>query len=118
MICKAIEIRDKMTFIPAIAIRLSVPEELNPEDLGEAYLLRRCGFIRNDTAVLLVRMTASGEAGAASYDRFDWPGSSRTMTEAHKWIRERWDEIKSGDVVDVQFILGETTIPKQSERLG
>ena len=35
---KAVEIRDKATFIPAIAIKME------PENEGQRYLLARCGF--------------------------------------------------------------------------
>lgn len=39
------------------------------------------------------------------------------MGNAHNWIIDHWQELKDGDVVDVQFILGETKEPKVSERL-
>ena len=38
------------------------------------------------------------------------------MPVAHNYIIEHWHELKDGDVVDVQFILGETKAPKVSER--
>jgi hypothetical protein len=34
----------------------------------------------------------------------------------HHWLLDHWGEIKSGDVVDVEFILGETATLKVSER--
>jgi hypothetical protein len=37
------------------------------------------------------------------------------MGNAHHWIIEHWDELKDSDVVDVEFILGETQQPKVSE---
>jgi len=40
------------------------------------------------------------------------------MLIAHQYIRVHFDELKDGDVVDVQFIMGKTTEPKISERLG
>jgi len=38
------------------------------------------------------------------------------MLNAHKYIKEHWDELRSGSVVDVEFILGESKEPKASER--
>lgn len=35
---------------------------------------------------------------------------------AHLYVRDHWAELRDGDVVDVQFILGETAAPKKSER--
>jgi hypothetical protein len=38
------------------------------------------------------------------------------MAQAHHHIYEKWDSLEDGDVVDVEFILGETTKPKLSEK--
>lgn len=40
----------------------------------------------------------------------------RTLGIAHKYINEHYDELDSGDVVDVRFILGETEKPEPSTR--
>lgn len=37
------------------------------------------------------------------------------MHEAHKYIQQHWDELQSGEVVDVEYILGETTVKKESD---
>lgn len=39
------------------------------------------------------------------------------MPIAHCWIIRHFAELRDGDVVDVQFILGESAQPKVSERL-
>ena len=39
----------------------------------------------------------------------------RTMPVAHDWIINHFDELRDGAVVDVQFILLETTAPKEAE---
>ena len=44
------------------------------------------------------------------------PGDTRTKPVAHQFIEKNWSTLKDGDVVDVQFILGETAEPKRSER--
>ncbi|KKL90716.1 hypothetical protein LCGC14_1901950, partial [marine sediment metagenome] len=41
----------------------------------------------------------------------------RTVAEAHRYVAAHWDELKSGDVIDVEFVLDETTEKKVSERL-
>jgi hypothetical protein len=34
---------------------------------------------------------------------------------AHRYIEQTFSQLKSGDLIDVQFIIGETTEPKVSE---
>jgi hypothetical protein len=38
------------------------------------------------------------------------------MPNAHLWIEANFDKLNDGDVVDVEFILGERAMPKVSER--
>ena len=40
----------------------------------------------------------------------------RTFQIAHLWFIDHWDELKDGDVIDVEFILGESSEAKTSER--
>ena len=76
------------------------------------YLLRRCGYSCDDRPnVILTRLDGNGKA---TNDPSAWGG--RTWPVAHRHIIERWHELADGDVVDVQFILGETPAPKVSER--
>lgn len=97
---KLLEIRDRATTIPAMAIRVS----------GEdGWLMRRAGF--GDPMVYLVMLATE----RACYDPYNWGG--RTMPVAHNFIAEHWDEIADDEVIDVEFILGETSAAKQSERL-
>ena len=99
---KFIEIRDAGTFIPALAFSIS---------REDGYLARRAGF--GDQLIYLVKI---GQQQCA-YDPYNWPGSSRTMTVAHGWITQHWDEIVDGQVVDVEFILGLRPVPKESEQV-
>jgi hypothetical protein len=64
--------------------------------------------------IILMRLTDS----ESHFDPMGWPGGSRTMRAAHYHILDNFENLKSGDVVDVQFILEETEWPKVSERLG
>lgn len=111
MTAKLFEIRDVGTFIPALAIRL------DPSCEADRYLLARAGFGRepDDQAGYVMLTTLSGGSGSAQCDPYEWGGGNRTMHYAHKHICENFDSLDSGSVVDVQFILGETATPKQSE---
>lgn len=112
---KLFEIRDTATFIPVMAVKL------NPTCGEEMYLLGRAGYGLTPVAqaeyVLLWRI--AGEVHQATCDPYQWPGGPvvRTMPQAHEYIIEHWDDLTSGDVVDVEFILGETSERKVSERL-
>jgi len=103
---KALELRDEGTFIPLIAV------DMNPDNEEQRYLLRRCGYPCNGKPnVVVTRMSADGLP--SSNDPYHW--QDRTFAVGHQWIIEHWAELSDGDVVDVQFILGETRKPKVSE---
>ena len=104
---KTIEIRDSATFIPALATRLKAIEVV------DHYLVEeRGGWSNVVPQVVLTRL----DNGASHIDIYGWGTQARTMPDAHEWITAHWDEIKSGDVVDVQFNNGETAVKKVSER--
>jgi len=105
---KMLEIRDKGTFIPVLCIRPLADNE------GQRYLLRRDGYAGDESeqCVIVVKAQCRG----VSYDPYNWPGDGRTMPNAHQYIEKHWNELNDGDVVDVQFILGETDKSKVSER--
>lgn len=107
MEAKAFEIRDSATFIPVIAVRMM---SSHPK---EHYLLRRSGY-GSEPLVMLCRMGADGSSLQASYSPFNW-GNARTLICAHQHIEANWDKLTTGDVIDIQFILGETPQPKLSE---
>jgi hypothetical protein len=98
------EVRDYATFIPVICI------EIETENDMEEYLLGRMGFSDVMRYIQLVWISA----GKTEYDPFRW--NDRTMFNAHKYIRENWDDLETGAVIDVQYILGETPNKKVSER--
>ncbi len=113
MTAKLFEIRDEGTLIPVMAVRLK------PGDEAERWLLARCGYgplgESQSKYVLVVQIDAG--YGNATSDRFKW-GDRRTMLHAHTYIKEHFDELESGAVVDVEFILGESDEPKQPQRKG
>jgi hypothetical protein len=119
VIVKAFEVRDTGTFIPVIAIKM-IPTQQGGRFEQERYLLARAGYgpdPRETPCIILCRMSASGVDHNATYDPYAWGGAgTRTMQIAHLHILEHFDEMFSGDVVDVEFIRGETQEPKLSER--
>lgn len=111
---KLFELRDRMTFIPVLAVRMS-----EPCNVAENYLLIRAGYRFHgepgeSTMVLLTR--AQGRNDKANSDPMDW--GDRTFSTAHEYITRNFTELQSGDVIDVEFILKESAEPKISERLS
>ena len=105
MIVKAVEIRDRMTFIPALAILMT------PINEAEKFLAWRCGFLPEAPNVLLIKLSSL----QTEFSPHQW-GETRTMRIAHEYLYAHFSELKEGDVIDVEYILGETTEPKKSER--
>lgn len=104
---KCLEIRDRGTFIPVICIRPV------PENSAQLYLLRRDGYRGDDSERCIIMVNA--QCHGVAYDPYDW-SDGRTKGNAHNFIVDHWHELSDGDVIDVQFILGEATAPKKSER--
>ena len=111
MITKLFEIRDIATFIPVLATRIEHENE------AQSYLLLRAEF-RNPLkplarCILLCRINSHG--GECQILPHNWRG--RTMVTAHDHIIKNWNQLEDGDVIDVEFILGETRVRKISERV-
>ncbi len=105
---KILEIRDEGTFIPALCV------DINPDNEEQRYLMRRMGYPCDGAPnVVVTHLSAGGHR--AWNDPYGW--GDRTWKVAHNYIIEKWDTLVDGDVVDVQFILGETDKPKVSERI-
>jgi hypothetical protein len=98
---KRVEIRDRATCIPAVALRLSG----GPADR----LLWRAGY-GPEGSIMLIHLTSQ----ECRHDAYAWPTSPRTMREAHIWLAAHWFEFYGG-VLDVEYILGEVAQPKTSE---
>ncbi len=112
MTAKLFEIRDEGTLIPVMAVRLGLGNE------AERWLLSWSGY-GIDTEVqaqyVLVAQINAGY-GTITSAPLKW-GDRRTMLYAHKYIKKHFDDLESGAVVDVEFILGESDKPKQPQRL-
>ena len=112
---KFLEIRDEATCIAAVAFDCQPVHASQVFAVDHTYL-RRCGFHINDPggerrgSVCLITL----DTPRCQYDPHKW-GGCRTMTNAHLYIRDHWDSIKNGDVVDVQVILNEAEQPAGAE---
>lgn len=91
---KLFEIRDRATFISALAVRFVGNDD---------YLLRRAGFGQTLPYAMLTHI----ESQRTEYDAFKW--GNRTMQAAHHHIISDWPALTSGQVVDVEYILGESS---------
>lgn len=106
MITKLFELRDRATLVPVMATLAESEHD------AERWLLARAG-LRGGGLVILTGLETLPDRAAC--DPFYW-GGNRTRLVAHKYITEHWHELATGTVIDVEFILGETTAPKASER--
>jgi len=98
---KLFEVRDRGTFVPAMAIRVN--DDDDP-------LLGRAGFGLHPLVILI---PMSRFPTTANYDARAW--GDRTFATAHDYIERTWNTLIDGDVIDVEYILGETAKPKTSE---
>ncbi len=113
---KLFEIRDRMTMIVACGVRMVAPRTMgNGEIMAEQFLLRHAGYPTIETLIFLSQIAGDG-LNRGTCDPYSWGG--RTMPVAHQYIQEHWRELKSGSVIDVQFILGETEKPCMTEMLS
>jgi hypothetical protein len=109
---KILEIRDTGTFFAVLAV------DMNPagQFVGtQRYYLRRCGYPCDGRPnIAITHLSANGRP--CWNDPYGWGG--RTYPVAHNYIIEHWPALEDGDVIDVEFILGETAAKKISERLS
>ena len=101
---KALEVRDKATFIPVLAVDMNpgapIPDGTMSEaeleahlnaDVGRRYLLRRCGYACDgEPNVILTRLSGNGNA---TNDPYEW--GDRTFQAAHHYIIKHWAELQN-----------------------
>ena len=105
---KLFEVRDRATCISVMATGFS--REDFPENSVEGWIIGRSGF-RGSHYVIVTQL----DPVKSEYDAFRWPESPRTMRQAHLYIESCWHNLKSGDLIDVEFNLGESSEKKTSE---
>ncbi len=104
---KLFEVRDRATFIPVMATKVNAANE------AQAALLRASGY-GDDPYEYVILARIAGGGGQSFCDPYDWAGG-RTLQVAHQFIRDNFERLEDGFVVDVEFILGETGQPKSAE---
>ena len=126
MVTKILEVRDRGTFFPVVCVDMNnvsasaevpvVSSIVNERWEHRQYLLCRMGYpCDGKPNIAMAHARAGGDP--FTNDPYFWSGS-RTYPIAHNYIIDHWAELKDGDVIDVEFILGETTEQKISERLS
>lgn len=101
-----VEIRDRNTYIPAAVLVISA------SNAAQRYHLGRSGWSIDGTQCILTKLSD----GNGRCDAYDW--DDRTMQTAHNYISDslyKGYPIADGQVIDVEYILGETKEPKLSE---
>ena len=102
---KYFEIRDRGTLILVLAVQYGAHSP------REQKILQRAGLWGGGAYSLQLTDLVSGRT---ERDAYAWTGS-RTKHEAHKYIEKNWDFLNSGEVIDIEYVLGEVHTPKQSE---
>lgn len=110
---KMFEVVDRATCLVVVATKMT-PEYKNDdydEYEREYNLLRKMGFSDFKTNPLVLMYSVDHKKGY--YTPYEW--NSRTMTTAHKYIQDNFDELEQDDVIDVEYVLGETQEIKKSQ---
>ena len=107
---KYFELRDAMTFIPVVCIRVA-PRELSGV---EAYLAQRAGIAPTQEFVYMLELTND----RIFWNPSRWGDDRDTRFICHMHILHHWEELSSGDVIDAEYILGLQPFPRTPERLG
>jgi hypothetical protein len=83
-----LELRDRATFIPVLALRLE------PESEEQRFLICRAGFpeVPEDRSIALFNLNCGSRV---EYDPFAW--GDRTFHFSHLHIIENFDSLKDGD---------------------
>lgn len=99
---KILEVRDSATRITVLAIRF------DPADETEFAMFSQNGYGHdiNTQSRYVAVMRIDGGNLEAKLDPYHWDGGTRTMPLAHQFIATHFDELETGDVVDVEFELG------------
>jgi len=109
MTTKLLEVRDSMTRISVLAIRFDPADAIERAIFGQNWY----GTNIDDQSryVVVVRLNDL----EARYAADDWPTGTRTMTLAHQHILAHFNELETGDVVDVEFEQGWKPDKKRAE---
>lgn len=107
---KVLEIRDRATRIDVLAIPMAGSNPI------QAHYFRRAGYPADGSSIMLMVMY-NGKATNDPYQWADLRFGIRTMQVAHDYIIRHFAELEDGQVIDVEYVLAEVAVPKQSERI-
>lgn len=102
---KKFELRDRATYIPVIAIRA-----FDYDGFKESWFFGSSGYRSGD--VLLIPIQAPWLSSRCSEEQRGLNG--RTLKFAHDYIEKNWTDLEDGQVIDVEYILGEKDSPSKS----
>lgn len=103
---KFFELRDSCTCISAMCVS-GIAADI--EDDAERWLVERSGW-NEDRFVYLTNL----ESAETHYDPYEW--RCEPYRTCHEFIREHWDELKSGELIDARVLCGEQTSPVMTDR--
>lgn len=108
---KLLEIRDRGTCIAAIAFKID-----SSKNESERFLMGKAGFgLSSYDQNQYIFLTALQCHKPITTDPYEW--GDRTYKAVHLHLIDSWDDITSGDVIDVEYILKESDVKKLSENL-
>ena len=102
---KLVAVMDRGTRKPMLTFRL------HPEAFEERVMLKTHGFGSEPQEYVFFYDINNGRA---SYDPYKM-GDDFTMAPACSYVRNHWDEVESGALVDAEHIRGETDAPRRWE---
>lgn len=97
---KVFEIRDRATYIKAMAIKV------NNKGASAEHEMKLIGKDWAKGTVFLTELNY----GRFAKNPFDWGYPDRTMFTAHEYIIKNFDELEPGQIIDVEVILGEIPV--------
>lgn len=103
---KLFELRDEGTFIPLLCIKPGSPTVHE----FESKMAWRYGY-KDSRAIIVLHMSVPTRG--CNVDPYEW--GDRTFQTAHLHIEKNWDKLRTGDLIDVRVLLGETDTPCESE---
>ena len=107
MTVKALEVRDRGTCMPVLCV------ELVGRNPAQQRILWRAGWPQGwHCRIMLIDLN---DPSRTQYDPYQQTENPRTLRIAHHHINALWDSLSDGDVIDVEFLEGETESAKVSE---
>jgi len=103
---KFFQVRDRGTNISVMCVRFYA----TALDGLPGVIARRVGW-GSEPGTFYLKLSGTDNVGCSEWTHW----SDRTNRAAHAYISREWMGLKSGDVVDVEFILEESEAPKGFE---